>query len=282
MFPEFQSAYRQYRSTESALIKVVNDIICALDAGDIALLSLLDLSSAFDTVDHDILLKRLELSFGLKSLPIEWFRSYLTDRYQTISFGGRESKSESVSCGVPQGSVLGPLLFILYTADVEKLIRTLGLDVHLYADDTQQYCCGKPSDIDGLKQKTVHSVEQVARWMASNRLCLNANKTECMWCATTRRQHLLDLAPIDLNGSAITPSTSVRDLGVLLSSDMSMNSHVNRVVSECFYKLRQIKTCRRSIPIPVAASLVNCFIVSKVDYCNALLANQPESVVGRL
>ena len=102
MFPEFQSAYRQYRSTESALIKVVNDIICALDSGDIALLSLLDLSSALDTVDHDILLKRLELSFGLKSLPIEWFRSYLTDRYQTISFGGRESKSESVSCSVPQ------------------------------------------------------------------------------------------------------------------------------------------------------------------------------------
>ena len=100
-------------------------------------------------------------------------------------------------------------------------------------------------------------------------------------CATRRRQHLLDLAPIDLNGSAITSSTSVRDLGVLLSSDMSMNSHVNKVVSECFYKLRQIKTCRRSIPIPVAASLVNCFIVSKVDYCNALLANQPESVVVR-
>ena len=118
--------------------------------------------------------------------------------------------------------------------------------------------------------------------MASNRLRLNASKTECMWCATTRRQHLLDLAPIELNGSAISPSTSVRDLGVLLSPDMSMNGHVNKVVSECFYKLRQIKTCRRSLPIPVAISLVNCFIVSKVDYCNALLANQPELVVGRL
>ena len=282
LFPEFQSAYRQYRSTETALIKVVNDIIRALDDGDLALLTLLDLSSAFDTVDHEILLNRLEISFGIQSLPLKWMRSYLTSRSQAVSFGGRKSMSETVHCGVPQGSVLGPLLFILYTADVEKLIRSLDLSVHLYADDTQQYCSAKAAESDSLKQRTVHVVNQVALWMASNRLRLNAAKTECMWCATARRQHLVDHTPIDLNGVAITPSTSVRDLGVLLSSDMSMNSHVNKVVSECFYKLRQLKTCRRCLPTPVAASLINCFVISKVDYCNALLAGQPDYIICRL
>src|SRR5664279_4916765 len=280
LFPEFQSVYRQYRSTETALIKVVNDIIRALDDGDLALLTLLDLSSAFDTVDHEILLNRLEISFGIQSLPLKWMRSYLTSRSQAVSFGGRKSRSETVHCGVPQGSVLGPLLFILYTADVEKLIRSLDLSVHLYADDTQQYCSAKAAESDSLKQRTVHVVNQVALWMASNRLRLNAAKTECMWCATARRQHLVHHTPIDLNGVAITPSTSVRDLGVLLSSDMSMSSHVNKVVSECFYKLRQLKTCRRCLPTPVAASLINCFVISKVDYCNALLllAGQPDYI----
>src|SRR5664279_5044924 len=108
------------------------------------------------------------------------------------------------------------------------------------------------------------------------------HESECMWCATARRQHLVDHTPIDLNCVAITPSTSVRDLGVLLSSDMSMNSHVNKVVSECFYKLRQLKTCRRCLPTPVAASLINCFVISKVDYCNALLAGQPDYIICRL
>jgi Reverse transcriptase (RNA-dependent DNA polymerase) len=117
------------------------------------------LSSAFDTVDHHMLLKRLEISFGLQSSPsldatwlVGFKLSALADVNLTANLFFR---------GVSQGSVLGPLLFILYTADVEKLIRSLGLDVHLYADDTQQYCNGKPSVIADLKQKTVRSADQV-------------------------------------------------------------------------------------------------------------------------
>jgi hypothetical protein len=98
---------------------------------------------------------------------------------------------------------------MLYTADVEKLMHSLGLDVHLYADDGQQYCNGKPSDIADLKQKTVRYVDQVARWMVSNRLRLSASEMEYMWCATTRRQHLLDFAPIDLMVGHFTVDVSV-------------------------------------------------------------------------
>jgi ribonucleases P/MRP protein subunit RPP40 len=233
-------------------------------------------------VDHDILLNRLEISFGIESLPLKWMRSYLTSRTHTVSFGGRQSRSDIVHCGVPQGSVSGPLLFILYTADVEKLTRSLGLSVHLYADDTQLYCSSKPTNTADLKLRTVHAAHQVAQRIASNRLRLNASKTECMWCATARRQHLIDHTPVDLNGVSIIPSSSVRELGVLLSTDMSINSHVNKIVSECFYKLRQLKSCRQCLPTTVAESLINCFVVSKVDHCNALLAGQPDYIVCRL
>ena len=185
-------------------------------------------------------------------------RSYLTSRTQTVS----QSRSDTVHCGVPQGSVLGPLLFILYTADVEKLARSLGLSVHLYADDTQLYCSSKPTNTADQKLRSAHDAHQVVQSMASNRLRLNASKTECMWCAIARRQHLIDHTPVDLNGVSITTSSSVRDLSVLLSADMSMNRHVNKMVSECFYKLRQLKSCRRCLPTPVAESLINCFIVS--------------------
>ena len=163
LFPELQSAYRQHRSTESALVKVVNDIILAIDSGDIALLSLLDLSSAFDTVDHDILLERLKLSFGVQSTPLSWIKSYLSERSYTVSFCGAMSQVDTVYCGVPQGSVLGPLLFILYTADIEKIIQSFGLSVHLYADDTQQFCSSRPVDAATLKRKTAESVQQVAQ-----------------------------------------------------------------------------------------------------------------------
>src|SRR5664279_2211911 len=128
----------------------------------------------------------------------------------------------------------------------------------------------------------IETVHRVAHWMAVNRLRLNTIKTECMWCVTKRRQHLLDHDSIHLSGVTIIPSTSVRYLGVQLTSDMSMSSHINKLVSNCFYKLRQLKTCRRSLPTAVVAALVNSFVVSKIDYCNSLFAGQPDYVTDRL
>ena len=120
--PKYQSAYRQGHSTETALLKVYNDLLQAADRGEVSLLCLLDLSAAFDTVDHDLLVKRLECKFGIVGQPLEWIKSYLTGRSFSVKYQSEMSSTVKLVCSVPQGSVLGPLLFILYTSELHMLM----------------------------------------------------------------------------------------------------------------------------------------------------------------
>ena len=142
LLPKHQSAYRKFHSTETAVLKLVSDIILA-DGAEVTLLGLLDLLAAFDMVDHDILLNRLQKSFGLGGGVLSWIASFIRERTQTVVFGGERSATSRVSSGIPQRSVLGPVLFLLYTADVLQITRRHGLGSHSYADDIQLYCSGK-------------------------------------------------------------------------------------------------------------------------------------------
>ena len=127
------------------MLKVLSDILLGIDAGDLSALVLLDLFAAFDTVDHHILLQRLEHSYGITGLVRQWFQSYLVGRRQFVRTGSSASSLVRIMCGVPQGSVLGPILFLLYTADLLLLIEGHGLCLHLYADDTQVHGFCRPS-----------------------------------------------------------------------------------------------------------------------------------------
>ena len=142
----FQSAYRIFHSTETTLLKIHNDLILAMDRGEITSLILFDLSAAFDTVDHSILLTRLQNWFGLDGLSLNWFTSYLSSRSQAVSINDSISAFSTLSCGVPQGSVLGPLLFTLYTTPLGSVISKNSLKYHLYADDTQLYISFTPTN----------------------------------------------------------------------------------------------------------------------------------------
>ena len=136
----FQSAYRKDHSTKTAMLRVVNDLLRVIDEGkNTIVISMLDLSAAFDTIDHNILLSRLYHNFGITGTALDWFKSYLTNRRQIVTIADVRSQARCVPFGVPQGSVLGPVLFVLYTVPLGNLISAHGLMYHLYADDSQIY-----------------------------------------------------------------------------------------------------------------------------------------------
>ena len=150
LFDPLQSTYRDKHSTETALIKVQNDILSALDAGSAAILLMLDLSAAFDTIDHDILLPRLCNVYGITGNVLDWFRSYLTGRIQRVVIEDSVSVDEEMDFGVPQGLVLDPRIYCMYTKPDSDIIQRHGLSHHSYADGARLYMTMDHSTNDWL------------------------------------------------------------------------------------------------------------------------------------
>jgi len=267
LLPDHQSAYRAFCSTETVIARVLSDYCDRFRRHS---RTPLDLSTAFDTVDHSVLLRRLQRSYGLNGSALAWFGSYMNQRQQHVTHRGVESATTTTQFGVPQSSVLGPILFVLYTADVVRLVQLHGFSVHQYADDTQIYGCCHPDNSASL------CGDDVARWMCSNRLHLNARKTKFMWCVPPRRRHQLPVDQLTVQSTTVASRESVRDLGVYLDSDMSMHKHVTQLVCSCYGVLRQLRSIRRSLPRTALTTLVSSFIMSKVDYCKVVLAGLPQ------
>src|ERR1051325_2945380 len=243
---------------------------------------MLCLSAAFDTVDHAILLQRLSSDFGVQDLAKMWITSYLTSRQQFVKCCDVSSVHCAVSCGVAPGSVLGLLLFVMYTAGLQDVIRNHNLLGYFYADDSQAYSSCYPSEAGALKATMLRCIDDVSSWMSSNRLKLNPTKTEFMWCFTPQQRHRIDTSSFLLAGATIAPVTSVRLLGVNIDGELTMSSHVNRTISTCFYQLRRMKSIRRSLPMDAAKSVINAFVISRLDYCNGLLAGIIQRQADRL
>ena len=172
-----QSAYRQGHSTETALFLVQNDVICAVGQRKAVLQVMLDLSAAFDTVNHQLLIKTLQ-QLGIRGTMLHWFSTYLVGRLQRIKVNGVTSQPKLLDCGVPQGSVLGPILFTIYTASLGQLLRQLDVQYHFYADDSQLWVIFKPPELDTAIGQMEKCIVSVQKWMLSHQLKMNDDKTE--------------------------------------------------------------------------------------------------------
>ncbi|KAL9957977.1 hypothetical protein ACROYT_G034937 [Oculina patagonica] len=246
LYPIAQSAYRENHSTETALLKVKNDILLNMNKQHVTLLVLLDLSAAFDTVDHDILLKALKKR-RIGGRAFEWFRSYLSGRCQRILVRGCQSESFYLNCGVPQGSCLGPLLFTIYTSSLLDVIQDFLPSVHCYADDTQLYISFSPADETGHSDAIAaieRCIQVIRSWMHDNKLLLNEDKTEFLLIGTKQQLAKVNISHITVGNANIAPQSPVKNLGVWLDSNLSMVDHITKTSSAAFYHLYNIRRIR--------------------------------------
>jgi len=279
----FQSAYKAGCSTETALLRVQNDILAAIDQGMCVGLVMLDLSAAFDTIDHQTLLLRLKHRLGISGSCLAWIKSYLTDRSQKVNVGTDFSTAHALNYGVPQGSVLGPLLYTIYVLPIGDIIREHGLEFHCFADDSQLYVRIKPKSTESKSKETIEDcVSDLVTWMGNNFLKVNGDKTDFILLGTTNQLSKLTEFSLSIDGSEIPPSAAVRNLGVVFDNNMSMEKHINQLCASSFYHLRNIGKIRQYLDQTTAERLVHAFVTSRLDYCNSLLFGLPDCLVSKV
>ena len=278
-----QSAYRQKHSTETALLKVTSDLLTACDEGMVSVLALLDLSAAFDTIDHEILITRLNVSFGLSGIVLKWFTSYISDRYQKVIINENMSRPRLFKTGIHKGSVLGPVLFSLYSQSVTEIIKNHGFNYHVYADDTQLYKSTPASNVEKIIKELSTCVFSIQEWMTSNKLKMNNEKTEIMLIGTSAKLKSIEqFSTIKLNTTEIVSSPCIKNLGVKLDADLSMEKAISCTRKACYLELRKISQIRSYISESATKQLIQAFVISKLDYCNSLLAGVSESKIMKL
>ncbi|KAL5272394.1 hypothetical protein ACHWQZ_G000556 [Mnemiopsis leidyi] len=229
-----QSGYRANHSCETATLKIYNDLLCLSDSKNKVVHLLLDLSAAFDTVNHNILISKLKNEFGLKGEVLDWFKSYLADRSFTVSINGKLSSKCFLKVGVPQGSILGPILFILYTKELNPIAQRHEFHIHLYADDTQLYIEFNPlyENLSNIEQRIIACLNDIKNWMTSNKLKVNQDKTEILIVQTKNNFSSWTVPYITLSeeGETLNTSPVVKSLGVLFDEFLTFEDHVDAIV----------------------------------------------------
>ena len=282
LYGKVQSAYRKNYSTESALLRVHNDILRALDRRKDVLLVLLDLSAAFDTVDHHILLRRLRDRYGIRGDVLHWFESYLHDRKQCVAIRDSLSNEHHLQCAVPQGSVSGPFDFTIYAAPLEEVISDLDVNAMAYADDTQVYLSFESNERATEIKKIEECVREVKNWTSANRLLLNDTKTEVVHMTSRFSKDTSSIPSLTIGQSEVNVVDEARNLGVVMDKNMSLTTHVNNLCRSAYLAIYKIGQIRKFIDRTTAERLVHAFVTSRLDANNSLLYGLPETTLAKL
>ena len=276
---ERQSGFREYHSCETALTAIVDDWITAIDNNEIVGTIFLDLSKAFDLVNHEILLIKLKY-YQVSNNTISWFSSYLSERSQQVSISGKLSSPRHISSGVPQGSVLGPLLFMLYINDLSLEIQKSVLD--MFADDATLTFSG--TSVENIIVNLNCDLQEATKWCDNNNMVINTDKTKAMFISTSHKHPTIQNSTHDLRvGTAsVQNSHTERLLGVTLDSTLSWITQVDKTIKKCNSLLFLLGRIKYFLNIPSRQLFFNAYILPHIDYCCTIWGNCNTDLQNRL
>ena len=261
---QYQSGFRKSFSTESCLAFLSDHVRTELDKGNYSGMLLLDLEKAFDTVNHNILVGKLK-AVGLNSSVVSWFSSYLSERKQLVSISGTESSLQTITCGVPQGSVLGPLLFLIYINDLETAVNCRLL---MYSDDAALIVSGNNTGIIGKMLTT--ELKSVCDWMADNKLSLNLGKCESILFGQKRRlKTCCDLNILCNDSTKIKSKSTVKYLGAELDQALSGEMMAAKVISRANGRLKFLYRKAKFFDSSIRKLLASALVLCHYDYCSS-------------
>ena len=270
LYDRFQSAYKRYHSTTTALLHILDEILRSIDSNEITVMTLLDYSKAFDTANHRLIVAKLR-ALGFTNTACQWISSYLHERLQRVRTSSGLSGDIILKNGVPQGSILGPILFTVLTSDLHKCLKNC--KYHCYADDTQLYKSGKVSDINEIIRDMNEDLRAVADFSRTNCLKLNYDKNKFIIFASKNNLQLINSAvldPITIDGQIVGRETVVRNLGLHMDEELTFEFHINDLIKRAWGKLKTAWKCGKFLSAESKRIIVECYVLSQFNYLDVI------------
>ena len=285
LLPPYQSAYRRYHGVETAMLKMYSDILNAVDLNLVTIVVMIDLSAAFDTIDIPIVLQLMRTEFGIDNMALKWIESYLTDRSMKVQIEHTASDTIPLLYGVPQGSCAGPVIFTMYIAALNRVVKNYPADLYGYADDHKvafRVQAGKHENESSILNQLQNCLENINSWMTTFKLKMNNSKTEIIAYGTKQQLDKLNITDVSVGGCKVTCVDHVRDLGVHMTSTLNFDLHIRKKCQTAHNQLRNLRGIRKHVTQKSAETLVHGLIHSHLDFCNGLFADIPAYQLDKL
>ena len=272
-----QGGFRKNNSTINTVANFTHEIYSAVNNHEISLTTFIDFSKAFDTVNHEILLAKLKL-LGIKNNNFSWLENYLTDRKQCTLVAGTTSEFMKITCGVPQGSILGPLLFLLYVNDMPDVVKDSS--IYLYADDTVLLNYGK--NMINVKNDMQRDLGKIASWCGRNKLSLNIKKTKNMLFGSRHKLKRTKCDKLQINDAKLEFVSQYKYLGVILDSNLAFTKHLNNVIRIVSHKINLLAKVRRYLDNRASLLIYKTMILPYFDYGDILFMKSQKHLLSKL